>query len=70
MIRHDSTGCVFIPTYFLPDSSPDSRMKVIETVNLLEYKYNIAIPREPNRHNGLIIFTQAESINDQGLFKV
>lgn len=45
-------------------------MKVIDTVNLLEYKYNIAIPKEPNRHNGLIIFTQAESINDQGLFKV
>lgn len=70
IIRHDSEGCVFVPTYFLPDKSPDSRMKVIDTVNLLEYKYNIAIPREPNRHNGLIIFTQAESINDQGLFKV
>lgn len=70
IIRHDSKGCVFVPTYFLPDKSPDSRMKVIDTVNLLEYKYNIAIPKEPNRHNGLIIFTQAESINDQGLFKV
>lgn len=56
IIRYDFVGCVFVFIYFLLDGSLDSRMKIIEIVNLLEYKYNIVIFREFNRYNGLIIF--------------
>src|SRR6478609_5176486 len=46
-----------------------------DTVNLLEHKYGIVMPRigwekANNRSNGLVIYTQGESIDNKSLFKV
>lgn len=76
IIRRDSPGCVFIPTYCLPDKNdPKSFTKIRDTVNLLERKYGIFMPskgveKANNRTNGLVIFTQAESIDKKSLFRV
>lgn len=88
IIRRDLNGTIFVPTYHLPDMVQNEDipemprkpthldLKVIDTVNLLESKYGISIPKEegirqtPTRQNGLIIFTQADSLRIPGLYKV
>jgi hypothetical protein len=77
LIRRDSPGCVFMPTYCLPADKNDSKSftQIRDTVNLLEHKYGIVMPRigwekANNRSNGLVIYTQGESIENKSLFKV
>jgi hypothetical protein len=65
-----------MPTYYLQnEDDPDSLAKISHVTSTLESKYGIALPRmgvekADNRTNGLIIFTQAESINNKSLFRV
>jgi len=66
-----------MPTYCLPADTNDSKSftKIRDTVNLLEHKYGIVMPRigwekANNRSNGLVIYTQGESIDNKSLFKV
>jgi hypothetical protein len=65
-----------MPTYYLPNKNdPNSSAKISDIVTTLESKYGIAMPRigvekANNRTNGLIIFTQAESIDNKSLFRV
>jgi hypothetical protein len=66
-----------MPTYCLPADKNDSKSftQIRDTVNLLEHKYGIVMPRigwekANNRSNGLVIYTQGESIENKSLFKV
>jgi hypothetical protein len=65
-----------VPTYYLPNKNdPNSEAKIIDTVALLESKYGIYLPqvgveKANNRTNGLVIFTQAESIDNKSLCRV
>jgi hypothetical protein len=65
-----------VPTYYLPNKNdPHSEAKILGTVDLLENKYGIYLPqvgveKANNRTNGLVIFTQAESIDNKSLFRV
>lgn len=76
IIRHDLPGCVFMPTYYLQNANvTDSSAKIRDITTTLESKYGIMLPqigidKVENRINGLIIFTQAESIDNTSLFRV
>jgi hypothetical protein len=69
LIRKDWDATVFMPTYYLPvDSQLDSEVKVQEALAFYEKKFNLIFPVE-NRPQGLIVLTQAESLNTTGLFR-
>jgi hypothetical protein len=60
-----------MPTYYLPeDKQLDSKLRVQQAMAFIEQNYNIVLPIAPLRAEGMIIYTQAESIgNIQGLFR-
>lgn len=76
IVRNDLLGCTFLPSYYFQDQNdPDSSIKISHVTTTLESKYGISLPwigveKANNRNNGLIIFTQAETINNTSLFKV
>lgn len=71
IFRRDLEGCIFMPSYYLPDGTSDFKFtKLIPTIDILENKYDILLPRNDDRWNGLVIYTQAESVGTEGLFKV
>jgi hypothetical protein len=59
-----------MPSFYLPDGTTESQAKIRDVYSVLSLKYNIMLPVGPDSQNGCIIFTQAESINDQGLFRL
>jgi hypothetical protein len=59
-----------MPSFYLPNGSTENQAKIKDVYRLLSLKYNIMLPVGPNSQNGCIIFTQAESINTNGLFRL
>lgn len=60
---------VFMPTYYLPeDNQLDSELKVQEAMSFFERDYNIVLPITPLRPEGMIIYTQAETLGN-GIFR-
>jgi len=59
-----------MPSFFLPDNTVEGQQRIRDIVHLLEIKYNILIPKGVLRKNGLVVFTQAESIGDNGLMRL
>lgn len=60
---------VFMPTYYLPeDKQLDSKLRVEQAMTFIEQNYNIVLPMAPLRPEGMIIYTQAESLGG-GVFR-
>jgi hypothetical protein len=70
IIRNDSGGCIFMPSFYLPDGTTESEQKIRDIREILQIKYNILLPVGAPSNNGYMIFTQAESLGGTSLFRV
>lgn len=70
IIRNDSAGSIFMPSFYLPDGTTESEQKIRDIREILQMKYNLLLPVGAPSNNGYMIFTQAESLGTNGLFRV
>lgn len=70
IIRNDSAGSIFMPSFYLPDGTTESEQKIRDIREILQMKYNLLLPVGAPSSNGYMIFTQAESLGTNGLFRV
>jgi hypothetical protein len=70
IIRGDSNGSIFMPSFYLPDGTTENQAKIRDVYSVLSLKYNIMLPVGPFLQNGCVIFTQAESLGANGLFRL
>jgi len=60
-----------MPTFYLPDKTPEGQARIRDIADILQIKYKIHLPIGPSASNGYMIFTQAEPLfGSNSLLKV
>lgn len=71
IIREDLNSSKFMPTFYLPDKTPEGQARIRDIADILQIKYKIHLPIGPSASNGYMIFTQAEPLfGSNSLLKV
>lgn len=71
IIREDLNSSKFMPTFYLPDKTPEGQARISVIRDILQLKYKIHLPIGPAASNGYMIFTQAEPLfGSDSLLKV
>jgi hypothetical protein len=71
IIREDLNSSTFMPSFYLPDKTPEGQARIQDLTDILQIKYNIHLPIGPAARNGYMIFTQAEPLfGSKSLLKV